>query len=160
NGGAIDLSTKDGVVSLGSDLDSHGGKATGTLATAGGKGGDISIKGDTTALSSVVHPLTVLSVASLTATGGGGSGAGNGGNGGAVTVQTGGDITLPIAIVTSGGTSVDGTGGQGGAINVLQLRNGGGGSGDVLLTGVLTTMGGVSTNGPGGTGGAVTVDTF
>jgi hypothetical protein len=162
NGGAIDLQTVDGLITLGSDLDSHGGKALGTSAppaTQGGKGGDVTIKGDTTASSSVPHSLTVLSVASVTTTGGGGSAAGNGGNGGAVTVQTGGDITLPIAIVTSGGTSVDGTGGQGGAINVIQQRNGGGGSGDVLMTGVLTATGGVSTNGPGGTGGAVTVDT-
>lgn len=159
NGGAIDLQTIDGTITLGSDLDSRGGNATGSLVVAGGNGGNVTIKGDTTAAASIFHPLTVLFLASVTTTGGAGTGTGNGGQGGAVLFQTGGHITLPIAITTAGGAAVNGTGGQGGAIDVIVTRNGGAGQGDVLMTGVVNTQGGEATNGIGGSGGAVTVNT-
>jgi len=161
NGGAITLRSDDGNVSLGSDLDTHGGSATGTANVAGGTGGGVTISGDQGPSSQSNHPLTVNFLASVTTTGGAGTGTGNGGIGGGVGFRSGGDITLPIAITTTGGTAVNGTGGQGGPINVT-VDNAGTppAAGDVLITGVMTASGGVSTTGSGGNGGDIMIDTI
>jgi hypothetical protein len=159
DGGAIDLQTEDGIVTLGCDLDARGGSATGSAVVQGGKGGDVTVMGDTTANATTSHPLTVNFLASVNSTGGAGTGSGNGGAGGAVTFQCGGDITLPIAITTTGGAAVTGTGGKGGNITVTVANAGDTPLGSALLTGVLTALGGVSSSGPGGGGGTVLVDT-
>jgi hypothetical protein len=158
-GGAIDLEAEDGNVSLGSILATSGGSATGAGNTQGGKGGSVTIMGDSTANAKTNHPLVVNFLASVTTTGGAGTGTGNGGQGGGATFQCGGDITLPIVITTTGGAAVNGTGGQAGAIAITVKNLGITALGNVLMTGVLMAVGGASTNGPGGGGGAVTVDT-
>src|SRR6185503_8863526 len=131
-GGAVNLQTVDGDISLGSDIDTRGGSALGGALT-GAAGGAVTLLTDATGTPTNNHLLTANSLASIVTTGGAGSGAGDGGTGGAVILGAGGDITLPIAITTTGGSAVDGAGGKAGNITITVSNTAVTSIGDVLI---------------------------